>query len=56
MVEAMVLHKGPAYIRINRNEPPVITPASIRKFEIGKMYSPVHSGQDVVIFATGNGS
>jgi transketolase len=51
MVEAMVLHKGPAYIRINRNELPVITPVD-RKFEIGKMYS-VHSGQDVVIFATG---
>ncbi|NMA21620.1 MAG: transketolase family protein [Lentisphaerae bacterium] len=51
MVEAMVRYKGPVYIRINRNELPVITPED-QPFEIGKMYS-VHGGKDAVIFATG---
>ena len=51
MVEAMVRYKSPVYIRINRNELPVITPED-QKFQIGMMYS-VHDGKDAVIFATG---
>ena len=51
MVKAMVKHKGPVYIRINRNDLPVYTPID-GDYEIGKMYRIVE-GTDVVIFATG---
>ena len=51
MVKAMVTHKGPVYIRINRNDLPVYTPTE-GDYEIGKMYRIVE-GSDVVIFATG---
>jgi transketolase len=51
MVKAMVKHKGPVYIRINRNDLPVFTPVE-GDYEIGKMYRIVE-GSDVVIFATG---
>jgi len=51
MVKAMVKHKGPVYIRINRNDLPVYTPVE-GDYEIGKMYRIVE-GSDVVIFATG---
>ena len=51
MMRAMVAHKGPVYIRINRNDLPVYTPAE-GEYEIGKMYRIVE-GSDVAIFATG---
>lgn len=51
MVSAMVQQKGPAYIRINRNDLPILTPAD-QPFEIGKLYT-VREGTDVVIFANG---
>lgn len=51
MVKATLTHKGPVYIRVNRNDLPVYTPAE-GDYEIGKMYRIVE-GSDVVIFATG---
>ena len=51
MVKAMLTHKGPVYIRVNRNDLPVYTPVE-GDYEIGKMYRIVE-GSDVVIFATG---
>ncbi|MPM36915.1 1-deoxy-D-xylulose-5-phosphate synthase [bioreactor metagenome] len=51
MVKAMVEHKGPVYIRINRNDLPVVSdPAA--EYHIGKM-TEVVGGTDAVIFATG---
>ncbi|WP_263770530.1 transketolase family protein [Propionivibrio soli] len=52
MVRAMLSHKGPVYIRINRNELPVYTAADT-DYEIGRMYR-IRKGSDVVIFATGS--
>ena len=51
MVAAMVEHQGPAYIRINRNDLPILTAAE-RKFEIGKLYL-MREGSDAVVFANG---
>jgi transketolase len=51
MVKAMITHKGPVYIRINRNDLPVFTPED-GDYEIGKM-TRIVEGRDVVIFATG---
>jgi transketolase len=51
MMKALVGFKGPAYIRINRNDMPVFTPES-GDYQIGKIY-PVTEGGDAVIFATG---
>ena len=51
MVAAMVEHKGPDYIRINRNDLPILTAAE-RKFEIGKLYT-MREGADAVVFANG---
>nr|WP_321295348.1 transketolase C-terminal domain-containing protein [uncultured Sphaerochaeta sp.] len=51
MVKAMVSHKGPVYIRINRNDLAVVSdPAA--EYHIGKM-TKVAEGSDAVIFATG---
>lgn len=51
MVKAMVENKGPMYIRINRNDQPVVTdPNAV--YHIGKM-TQVVEGKDVVVFATG---
>ena len=52
MMRAMVAHRGPVYIRINRNDLPVYTPEA-GDYEIGKM-SRIVAGDDVVIFATGS--
>jgi transketolase len=54
MMEVLVSHKGPAYIRINRNDLPVYTSPE-GEYRIGKMYPvPGPSGaMDAVIFATG---
>ena len=51
MVAAMVDHPGPVYIRINRNDLPILTPADT-PFEIGKLYT-VKEGGDAVVFANG---
>ncbi|MDR1447142.1 MAG: transketolase family protein [Treponema sp.] len=67
MVRAMIAYQGPVYIRINRNDLPVFTPAE-GDYEIGKIY-PVGGGNsarpknspgqktefpaDAAIFATG---
>ena len=51
MVKAMIEHRGPVYIRINRNDLPVLTSAD-DKFEIGKLRS-VAKGSDAVVFASG---
>ena len=51
MVAAMANHPGPMYIRINRNDLPILTPTDT-PFEIGKLYT-VKEGTDVVVFANG---
>lgn len=51
MVRKMAEYKGPVYIRINRNDLPVLTDEN-EKFEIGKLYTK-REGSDVVVFANG---
>jgi len=51
MIPAVIKHKGPVYIRINRNDLPVLTNLK-GEYQIGKIY-PITEGKDVVIFATG---
>ena len=51
MIPAVIKYKGPVYIRINRNDLPVITSPK-GEYQIGKMY-PITEGKDAVIFATG---
>jgi len=51
MVGAMVEHAGPVYLRINRNEVPMVTDND-EAFEIGKIYQ-MRDGSDIAIFATG---
>lgn len=54
MVETMVDYHGPVYLRINRNEFPIVTNYSEdEKFTIGKI-SKIRTGSDVVIFTTGS--
>jgi len=51
IVRYMAANEGPMYIRINRNELPVLTPAE-QEFIPGKVYT-MRDGSDVAIFATG---
>ena len=51
MVKAMVEHKGPVYIRINRNDLAVVSDPNA-EYHIGKM-TKVAEGTDAVVFATG---
>ncbi len=51
MVKAMVEVKGPMYLRVNRNDLPVVTNPD-EPYYIGKM-TQLKDGKDVVIFATG---
>jgi transketolase len=51
MIPAIIKYRGPVYIRINRNDLPVYTPAG-GEYEIGRIY-PLSEGQDAVIYATG---
>ena len=51
MVKAMAEIDGPCYIRVNRNDVPVVTDPD-EPFEFGKV-STMKDGKDVVIFATG---
>ena len=51
MTKAMAKEKGPMYLRINRNDLPVVTDPNA-EYHIGKMTEMVQ-GRDVVVFATG---
>ena len=51
VVRALVEYQGPVYIRINRNDLPVLTDEN-EPFEIGKMKK-ITEGEDITIFATG---
>ena len=51
MMKVLVSFKGPAYIRINRNDLPVFT-APDGDYQIGKIY-PLTEGGDAAIFASG---
>jgi transketolase len=51
MVAAMAANPGPMYIRINRNDLPILTPIDT-PFQIGKLY-PMREGRDAVVFANG---
>jgi len=51
VVRAVVEYQGPVYIRINRNDLPVLTDED-ESFEIGKI-NKVADGKDITIFATG---
>jgi len=51
MVKAMAEIDGPCYIRVNRNDVPVVTDPD-EPFEFGKVRT-MKDGKDVVIFATG---
>ena len=51
IVKAMAEIDGPCYIRVNRNDVPVVT-AEDEPFEFGKVRT-MKDGADVVIFATG---
>jgi len=50
-VEAMIEHKGPVYMRINRNDYENVT-SSDKPFKIGEP-SVLKEGKDIVVFATG---
>ena len=51
VVRAVVEYQGPVYIRINRNDLPILTDEN-ESFEIGKM-NKIADGKDITIFATG---
>ena len=51
VVRAVVEYKGPVYIRINRNDLPILTDEN-ELFEIGKI-NKIADGKDITIFATG---
>jgi transketolase len=51
MIPAVIRYQGPVYIRINRNDLPVYTPAQ-GEYEIGRIY-PLSEGADAVVYATG---
>lgn len=51
IMEAMLEIDGPCYIRVNRNDLPILSD-SAEKFEVGKVY-PVKKDGDITLFATG---
>lgn len=51
MTKAMVEAKGPMYIRVNRNDLPIVTDEN-QEYHIGKM-TQLLDGTDVTVFATG---
>ncbi len=51
MTKAMVAENGPMYLRVNRNDLPIVTDVNA-EYHIGKMTEMVQ-GTDVVVFATG---
>ncbi|MDA3955586.1 transketolase C-terminal domain-containing protein [Oceanispirochaeta sp.] len=52
MVKAMAESEGPAYIRINRSDLPVLTADDDKPYQIGQMTS-VKKGDDITVFASG---
>lgn len=50
-MKAMLAIDGPCYIRVNRNDLPIVTEET-RTFEVGKVY-PVKADGDITVFATG---
>ncbi len=51
MMEEMLDVDGPVYIRINRNDLPIVTPEN-ESYRIGKIWE-LRKGNDVAVFATG---
>ncbi|QTQ15545.1 transketolase family protein [Treponema parvum] len=51
MMEAVLAHKGPVYLRINRSDLPVLTDPA-KPYRIGQM-TRLREGKDIVIFASG---
>jgi transketolase len=51
MIPAIIRYRGPVYLRINRNDLPVYTPAQ-GDYEIGRIY-PLSEGADAAVYATG---
>lgn len=51
IMEAMLEIDGPCYIRVNRNDLPILCDPT-EKFEVGKVY-PVKKDGDITLFATG---
>ena len=51
MLRAMVDYSGPVYMRINRNDLPILT-SEDEKYKIGKVYT-LREGNDIVVFANG---
>lgn len=51
MMEALVEVDGPVYIRINRNDLPIVTPEN-EPYKIGKTWE-LRKGKDAVVYATG---
>lgn len=51
IVEYMAREKGPMYLRVNRNDLPVLTDEE-EEFVPGRLY-PVRKGRDAVVFASG---
>jgi transketolase len=51
MMECLIDHPGPVYIRINRSDLPILTPAD-EPYRIGKITC-LRPGQEVVLLATG---
>lgn len=51
MIKAMVSWPGPVYLRINRNDLPILTSEN-GEYQVGKLYT-VREGKDVVVFANG---
>jgi transketolase len=51
MVAALGTHDGPAYIRINRNDVPIVYPEA-EDYRIGKVFR-IREGRDAVVFACG---
>jgi len=51
IVKYMAASEGPMYIRINRNDLPVLTTTK-QEFKAGKVYT-MRDGSDVAVFATG---
>lgn len=51
MVKAMANHSGPVYIRLNRNDLPVLNDENM-EFEIGKVFE-IKDGRDAVAFVNG---
>jgi len=52
IVRAMVMNPGPMYVRVCRNDLPVVTPEDDAEYRIGQVQT-LRDGEDAVIFACG---